>query len=137
MSSVLESIPEKLGSKETWVENCGTDWLTLPATKLREVAQLMNDIHARFVAMTGYEEPGEDGRTLDYHWDLDGQLLGFRFQLTDNRTIESIYDLCEAADWIERETHEGFGVEFSGREFESLLLRQGDKTGVNLREEMK
>ena len=30
-----------------------------------------------------------------------------------------------------------FGVDFTGREYEPLLLSQGDKTGVNLREEMK
>jgi len=135
--TVLESIPSKLGIQEPWVENCGTYWLTSPALKIRDVAKLMNDIHARFVAMTGYESPDEAGRLLDYHWDLEGQLLGFRIQLPDNKTIDSIYDLCEAADWIERETHEGIGVEFVGRTFEPLLLRQGDKTGVNLREEMK
>jgi hypothetical protein len=50
---------------------------------------------------------------LEYHWDLDGQLLGFPFQLAGN-SIESIYDLCEAVDWIEREIHEGFAVDFLG-----------------------
>ncbi len=41
-------------------------------------------------------------------------------------SIESIYDLCEAVDWIEREIHEGFAIDFTGREYEPLLLRQGD-----------
>jgi NADH:ubiquinone oxidoreductase subunit C len=45
--------------------------------------------------------------------------------------------LCEAVDWIEREIHEGFAVDFMGREYEPLLLRQGDTPGVNLREEAK
>ncbi len=49
-------------------------------------------------------------------------------------SIESIFDLCEAADWIEREIHEGFAIDFTGREYEPLLLREGDKPGVNLRE---
>jgi Ni,Fe-hydrogenase III component G len=40
-------------------------------------------------------------------------------------------------DWIEREIHEGFGLDFLGREYEPLLLRQGDTPGVNLREEKK
>ena len=74
-----------------------------------------------------------EGFRLEYHWDLDGQLLGFPFVLAGN-SIESIYDLCEAVDWIEREIHEGFAMDFMGREYEPLLLRQGDKLGVNLRE---
>jgi NADH:ubiquinone oxidoreductase subunit C len=45
--------------------------------------------------------------------------------------------MCEAADWIEREIHEEYGIEFTGREYEPLLLRAGDTPGVNLREEIK
>jgi len=37
-------------------------------------------------------------------------------------------------DWIEREVYEGFAVDFLGREYEPLLLRAGDKLGVNLHE---
>ena len=42
---------------------------------------------------------------------------------------------CEAADWIEREVHEGFAIDFTGRVYEPLLLRAGATAGVNLREE--
>ncbi len=49
--------------------------------------------------------------------------------------IESIFDLCEAADWIEREIHEEYAIDFTGRAYEPLLLRKGDKAGVNLRED--
>jgi len=72
---------------------------------------------------------------MEYHWDLDGQLLGFPFLLAGN-SIESIYDLSEASDWIEREIHEEYSIDFAGRAYEPLLLRQGDKPGVNLREEV-
>jgi NADH:ubiquinone oxidoreductase subunit C len=66
-------------------------------------------------------------------WDMDSQLLGFAFYLTEAK-IPSIYDICEAADWIEREIHEEFDIEFSGRAYEPLLLRAGDRTGVILHE---
>jgi hypothetical protein len=132
--SLIESIPEKLGSTEPWVEKGGVHWLTAGALNVRDLASVMNALHARFVTITAYQLPGEEGLRLEYHWDLDGQLLGFPFLLPGN-TIESIYDLCEAVDWIEREIHEGFAVDFLGREYEPLLLRQGDKPGVNLREE--
>ena len=132
--SLIDSIPEKLGSTEPWIEKGGAHWLTASALNVRDLAKTMNDLKARFITITAYQLPGKEGLRLEYHWDLDGQILGFPFVLSGN-SIESIYDLCEAVDWIEREIHEGFAVDFTGREYEPLLLRQGDKPGVNLREE--
>ncbi|MGB7986056.1 MAG: NADH-quinone oxidoreductase subunit C [Terracidiphilus sp.] len=131
--SVLESVPEKLGSAEPFIEKGGVHWLTLGALNVRQLAEVMNSLHARFITITAYQLPKEEGFRLEYHWDLDGQLLGFPIVLTGN-SIESIFDLCEAADWIEREIHEEYSLEFTGREYEPLLLRQGDETGVNLRD---
>jgi NADH:ubiquinone oxidoreductase subunit C len=129
----LESISEKLGSTERWVEKGGVHWLMLDATHVRQLAQAMNGLQARFITITAYQLPKEEGFRLEYHWDLDGQLLGFSFQLAA-KSIESIYDLCEAVDWIEREIHEEYGLDFLGREYEPLLLRKGDTQGVNLRD---
>jgi hypothetical protein len=132
----LESIPETLGIHEPWVEKGGVHWLQPGNLTVRELAQAMNAIHARFITITAYELPKDEGLRLEYHWDLDGQLLGFPFQLAA-KSIESIYDLCEAVDWIEREIHEGFAVDFVGRDYKPLLLREGQAPGVNLREEVK
>ena len=129
----LDRVSEMLGSREPWVERGGVQWLEPGATTVRELAKAMNSLHGRFITITAYQLPGSQGLRLEYHWDLGGQLLGFAFQLAGN-SIESIFDLCEAADWIERETHEGFAVDFTGREYEPLLLREGDTAGVNLRE---
>jgi NADH:ubiquinone oxidoreductase subunit C len=93
----------------------------------------MNDWKARFITITAYQLPADQGFRLEYHWDLNGQLLGFPFLLAGN-SIESIYDICEAADWIEREIHEEYALDFTGREYEPLLMRAGDQPGVNLRE---
>jgi hypothetical protein len=131
--TLLESIPEKLGSSEPFIEKGGVHWLTLGAMNVRQLATAMNGLHARFITITAYQLPKEEGFRLEYHWDLDGQLLGFPFVLTGN-SIESIFDLCEGVDWIEREIHEEYSLEFTGREYEPLLLRQGDETGVNLRD---
>jgi hypothetical protein len=131
--TLLESIPEKLGSTEPWIEKGGVHWLTLGAMNVRELATAMNGLHARFITITAYQLPKEEGFRLEYHWDLDGQLMGFPFVLT-GKSIESIFDLCEGVDWIEREIHEEYSLEFTGREYEPLLLRQGDETGVNLRD---
>jgi NADH:ubiquinone oxidoreductase subunit C len=128
-----ETIPEKLGTTEPWVDKGGVHWLALDATKVRELAKVMNEIRARFITITAYQLPKDEGFRLEYHWDLNGQLLGFSFQLT-GKSIDSIFDLTEAADWIEREIHEEYGIDFTGREYEPLLLRQGETMGVNLRE---
>ena len=131
--SPLDSIPEKLGTTEPWVDKGGVHWLTQDATKVRELAKAMNEIHARFITITAYQLPKDEGFRLEYHWDLNGQLLGFSMQLA-SKSIESIFDLTEAADWIEREIHEEYGIDFTGREYEPLLLRQGETPGVNLRD---
>ena len=132
----LESIAEKLGITTPCVEKGGVHWLEPGTVSVRELVQAMNAIEARFITITAYQLPGAEGFRLEYHWDLNGQLLGFPF-LLDGNTIESIYDICEAADWIEREVHEGFAVDFIGRAYEPLQLRAGDKPGFNLREEAK
>ena len=125
--------PEVLSLSEHYVEKNGVYWNQQDGLNVRELAKQMNAVHARFVTITAYELPKSEGFRLEYHWDLAGRLLGFAFHLTSN-SIESIYDLCEAVDWIEREVHEGFGIEFTGREYEPLLLRPGDTVGVNMRE---
>ncbi|MGB0066014.1 MAG: NADH-quinone oxidoreductase subunit C, partial [Terracidiphilus sp.] len=91
---------------------------------------------ARFITITAYQLPGTEGFRLEYHWDLEGRLLGLPFTIAGSAT-DSIFDLSEAADWIEREIHEEYSFDFTGRELEPLLLRQGDESGVNLREEAK
>ena len=130
----LETIPEKLGIAEQWTESRGTHWLNPGSLSVRKVAAVMNEVRARFITITAYQLPGNEGFRLEYHWDLDGRLLGFPFVIAGN-SMESIFDLCEAADWIEREIHEEYSIDFTGREYEPLLLRKGDKTGVNLRED--
>jgi hypothetical protein len=131
--TLLADIPEKLGTTEMWEKKGGVHWLTLEAMSVRALAEAMNALHARFITITAYQLPKDEGLRLEYHWDMDGQLLGFPFKLAAN-SIESIFDLCEAADWIEREIHEEYNLDFAGREYEPLLLRQGDTAGVNLRE---
>ena len=131
--TLLAEIQEKLGSTGTWEIKGGVHWLTLETMSVRALAEAMNALYARFITITAYQLPKDEGMRLEYHWDLDGQLLGFPFKLAAN-SIDSIFDLCEAADWIEREIHEEYNLDFAGRTYEPLLLRQGDTSGVNLRE---
>ena len=129
----VEIIPEMPASSEPYEEKGGTYWFSYDGLTVRELVKAMNAVQARFVTITAYELPKDEGFRLEYHWDLAGRLLGFTFKLSGN-SIESIYDLCEAVDWIEREIHEEYGIVFAGREHEPLLLRQGDAVGVNMRD---
>lgn len=114
----------------------GARWLETGEMSVRQVAYTMKDLQARFVTITAFELPGDEGIRLEYAWDREGKILIFPFHLA-GKTVDSIYDICEAADWIEREVHEGFSIDFIGRDYEPLLLREGDRTGVNLREVSK
>jgi hypothetical protein len=153
--TVLEKVMENPAASEPWkldhwtVEG-GVWWLKRGEddehVSVRQAAAAMNAAGARFITITAYQLPGAEGFRLEYHWDVEGRLLGFPFNIAGNSPesvnsesakIESIVDLCDAADWIEREVHEGFGINFTGREYEPLLLREGDTPGVNLREEVK
>ena len=119
----------------TYSERGGVFWYSDTGLNVREVARAMNAVNARFITITTYELPADGGFRLEYHWDLMGHLLGFTFPIPSN-AIESIYDLCEAVDWIEREIHEEYRIDFTGREYEPLLLREGGVCGVNLQKEV-
>ena len=131
--TAAEIIFEVVEPAEPYVEDNGVYWFSYDDLHVRELAKAMNAVQARFVTITAYELPKNEGFRLEYHWDLAGRLLGFTFNLAAN-SIDSIYDLCEAADWIEREVHEEYGIEFTGRDYEPLLLKPGDNVGVNMRE---
>ena len=129
----LESISADLSIAMPWSSVGGVHWLAVEPSQIRKLAEVMNRLGARFVTITATELPGSEGFLLEYLWDLNGVLLGFPIHPA-GASLESIFDLCPAVDWIEREIHEGFAIDFSGREYEPLLLRAGDKPGVNLRE---
>ena len=129
----LESIPLKLGVSETWQFAGGVHWLNLGSVGVRALAAAMNEVRARLITITAYELPKDEGFRLEYHWDLNGNLLGFPFTITQ-KSIDSIFDICPAVDWIEREIHEEYSIDFAGRAYEPLLLKPGATLGVNLRE---
>jgi hypothetical protein len=132
----FEKTLQELGLGEGWKWDKGSWWLTpLNAADVRTTALQMIQLQARFVAITAIERPDKEIR-LDYQWDLDGKLLSF-VSATSAQKIPSIADLCPAADWVERETHEYFFVEFTGRETtKPLMTRAGDPLGINLHKEV-
>jgi len=84
--------------------------------------------------MTAQARAEKADLTLTYHWDLDGEVVAFVKHLPEKKAT-SIFDLCPAAIWIEREITDLYEVEWVNRPHEPLLIRAGAAQGVNLREE--
>jgi hypothetical protein len=132
----IEELAAELKVTDVSTDMSGVKWFTTGNINLRELVPVLSRAGARFITIIATELPMNQGLCLEYLWDLNGQLLGFAFYLTAN-TMPSIYDICEAADWIEREIHEEYSIDFTGRVYEPLLLRDNDRTGVNLHEVAK
>lgn len=132
----IDHMLETLKITDTYQDPSGVTWFATGNLDLRELAVFLTQAGARFITITATPLPRNEGFCLDYLWDMSGQMLGFAFYLTA-KTVPSIYDICEAADWIEREVHEEFDLEFTGRAYEPLLLRTGERPGVYLHEVAK
>ena len=134
--NLIEELLASFNTGDTSRDSSGVVWFATGNIDLRELAAFLAKAKARFVTITATELPHNEGFCLEYLWDFEGQLFGFAFYPSGS-SMPSIYDICEAADWIEREVHEEFAIDFSGRAYEPLLLRAGDRPGVNLQEVAK
>ncbi|HVO63670.1 MAG TPA: NADH-quinone oxidoreductase subunit C [Terriglobales bacterium] len=132
--SDISTIPTELGVAEEWQLLNGSLWLAPESLDIRGMATTMLARGARFITITAMQLPEDEATRLDYHWDLNGELLTFTSKTAD-KVVPSICDLCPAADWIEREIHEYFTVDFEGHEYEPLLVREGEPVGVLVPEE--
>ncbi|MFZ0394908.1 MAG: NADH-quinone oxidoreductase subunit C [Terracidiphilus sp.] len=132
----VETVAEQLKIKEPTTDASGVSWFPTENLAVRETAAVLRSAGARFITITATELPPGQGFRLEYIWDLEGMLLGFAFLIPGRETF-SIYDITEAADWIEREVHEEFAIDFAGRACEPLLLREGSRPGVYLHEVAK
>ena len=94
--------------------------------------ELFANLKFRFVIASAVQTLG--GFQILYHFSLDetGLILSLRVKLgKEHPEVDSISDLVPAADWIEREMHELFGIRFRGRpELERLLLGEEWPEGV-------
>jgi Ni,Fe-hydrogenase III component G len=126
----------ELRTEDGWEQKNGAWWIAPETLDPRAMTQFMMAQNARLMTIMAMESEGGETR-LDYHWDVKGVILTFS-ALTHENSFVSISDLCQAADWIEREVHEYFAVEFSGRDnTKPLMLRPGLNPGLNRREVKK
>jgi len=124
-----EIIRTQLGTQQPWEKRADGQWLVDPLLDVETMARLMVETEVRLVTITA--RPALNGECrLAYHWDLEGQLLTL-VTSTHEGSVHSIATICPAADWIEREIHDYFAVDFIGRENpDPLILRPNDPPGL-------
>lgn len=104
-----------------WLEDAGLD--------VKKMAGVMTGEGARLATVTAVPISEHDCRLI-YHWDIEGLLINIAAATRAGR-IASIAGICAAADWIEREIHDYFAVEFDGRaDMPPLVLRPEDRPGI-------
>lgn len=96
-------------------------WLDTPDLDVIRMAALANDLGMRLSTMTGIAV--EEGETqLIYHFVSGSLVLNVRVQ-TQRNSIPSIAAIMPAANWIEREIHDLYGVEFLGHPHLERFIR--------------
>ena len=88
---------------------------------------VFNDLGARFNTASCVDMP--NGMEILYHFTFEeaGLVLSFRTYLDKkNLEIESLMPIMKGAEWIEREIHELFGVEFKNHPNLKRLLLPDD-----------
>lgn len=125
----IETIRIELNIKQASKRQTDGWWLEDPGLDVTAMARLMTGIKARLATITA--RPLEDGSNrLIYHWDLEGTVINLA-TVTRNNSLPSIANICPAANWIEREIHDYFAVDFTGREdLQPLLLRSDSPSGL-------
>jgi hypothetical protein len=125
-----DEILAQLSPGKSWEKRSDGWWLGTRDTDVEKMAHVMIESKARLVTMTAREDSDGEFRII-YHWDLEGRMLNM-VAMTDKGCIPSIAMIHPASDWMEREIHEYFAVQFNGRESSALYLNPGDSPGIFL-----
>jgi len=87
----------------------------------------LDELSYRFIIATGMVS--ENGFEIIYHFsdDIDGYVINLFTELEETRPeIESLANLIDAANWIEREIHELFGIKFINHPNLTKLFSDGN-----------
>ena len=104
------------------------------------VRLVFKGLGARFNIATAIDHPEEIEMMYHFNFDRLGLIVTLRTYLPKNKCeIESILPIMKGAEWIEREIHELFGVEFKNHPNMKPLLLPDDwpKGKYPLRKEYK
>jgi NADH-quinone oxidoreductase subunit C len=94
---------------------------------------LFEDVEARFVIATGIDGEGCFEVLYHYSYDQTGCMITVKAFIRDREQpkIQSIAPFLPGAEWIEREIHDLFGIEFPGHpDMRRLILADDWPDGV-------
>ena len=127
--SVIGTLREELGERALAFEERSERRIFIdfdPADVLGVTGLLFERLGARFQTASGIDTP--PGFEILYHWAVDrlGIVVSVRTLLSGREPeIDSIANLCMAAEWIEREMWELLGIRFRNHpDLRHLLLSE-------------
>lgn len=128
---IKEEVKRKLGAKiKEWsVKNPKRIYITIAKDDLKEAARIFyNQMKMRLSTVTGIDN--ETNFELIYHFSADktGEIFNLRVFLENrkNPEIDSLCDLFQASNWVEREIYEMLGIHFKGHPYLKRLLLTED-----------
>ncbi len=96
-------------------------WMDAPQIDVEAMARVLNELGARFSTASGIAL--DDGETvIVYHWVCGHDAINIRTQ-TQHNQMPSIATMIRAANWIEREIHDLYSVDFIGHPNLVRLIR--------------
>lgn len=140
---IVKSIRDKFGDKIQRFHDKSATRIYIDIDR-RDIVDMVRfifkGIGARFNIATAIDNP--DNIEMMYHFNFDRLSLVFTVRAyapKNDCVIDSILPIMKGAEWIEREIHELFGVEFKGHPDMKPLLLPDDwpKDKYPLRKEFK
>ena len=127
---IIEKLKEKFKSEvlEVSFKNDRRIIVTVESDSLPGIAAyLYKEAGLRFIIASALHT--RRGFEIHYHFsrDSDGLILNLHVILsTDNPEIESLSNMFNASNWIEREMHELFGINFLNHPNQEKLISEGN-----------
>jgi Ni,Fe-hydrogenase III component G len=128
--SIIQNFKDKFASDilETQIKNQKRIIVTIkPGSLLKMAGFLYKDAGFRFIIATAIHT--KRGFEIHYHFSKDsvGLILNLHVILDkENPEVESLSNMFNASNWIEREMHELFGINFLNHPNQDKLISEGN-----------
>lgn len=96
-------------------------WMAAPALDVRQMAASLHQLGARLSTISAVALPAGETEII-YHYTVNRQAINVKAQ-TKNNTLASITPVVPSANWIEREIHDLYSVNFVGHPNLARLIR--------------
>jgi NADH-quinone oxidoreductase subunit C len=129
-NSIIEKLRESFNSDilEIIIKNQKRIIITINKNSIINIASyLYKTEKLRFIIASALHT--KKGFEIHYHFsnDTEGLILNIHVVLDkDNPEIESLSNMFSASDWIEREMHELFGINFLNHPNQEKLISEGN-----------